>query len=131
MSIFLRWLAAFLLLAATLNPTEANYLRWASLHWQDEMPLTVLMGLLLCVGYMIALNATLNAIGGFGMAMVGAIFACTVWVLADRGLLSLQDGDVRMWLGLAALSAVFAAGLSWGVIRQRLTGQDMMDEIDG
>lgn len=128
MGIFMRWLAAFFLLAATLNPTGANYVVWASTHWRDQLPLTVLLGLLLLVGYAIALSATLNSIGTFGMVVIAAIFGCTVWVLEDWGLLSLSNGDVRMWLGLAALSVVFAAGLSWSLIKQRLTGQATFDD---
>lgn len=128
MGIFMRWLAAFLLLAATLNPTGANYVVWASENWRDQLPLTVLLGLLLLVGYAIALSATLNSIGTFGMGVIAAIFGCTVWVLEDWGLLSLTNGDVRMWLGLAALSVVFAAGLSWSLIKQRLTGQATYDD---
>jgi|APEBP8051072433_1049376.scaffolds.fasta_scaffold08047_2 hypothetical protein len=130
MGIFMRWLAAFLLLAATLNPTGANYVAWAGAHWHDQLPLTVLMGLLLLVGYAIAISATLNSIGSFGMVVIAAIFGCTVWVLEDWGMLSLSNGDVRMWLGIAALSVVFAAGLSWGLIKQRLTGQATVDDID-
>lgn len=130
MGLFTRWLAAFALLAATLNPTQANYLAWASVHWRDQLPLTVLLGLLLLVGYVLALNAAMQALGGFGMAVLAAIFGCTVWVLEDWGLLSLSGGDVRMWLGLAALSVVLATGLSWGLIRQRLAGQGPVEDFD-
>lgn len=130
MGIFLRWVAAFALLALTYNPTEVNYLSWAMTHYADQLPVTVLMGLILSVGYMIALNATLNSIGAFGMLMIGAIFGCTVWVLADWGILTLGNDDLTMWLGIGALSVVFGTGLSWSLIKQRLTGQATIDEIE-
>ena len=37
MGFLLRWLAAFVLLAATYNPTEWSYVRWAMANWQEEM----------------------------------------------------------------------------------------------
>ena len=130
MGIFLRWLAAFVLLAATFNPTPWNYIRWSEGHYDDQLPVTVLMGLFLALGYIIALSATLNSIGVFGMVMIGAIFGCTIWVLVDWGVLELANTDLTMWLGIVALSLILGAGLSWSNIKQRLTGQGTVDEIE-
>ena len=47
MGIFLRWLGAFVLLSATFNPTDINFIRWAEANWSSQMPLTTLLGLLL------------------------------------------------------------------------------------
>ena len=49
----LRWAVAFGLLAATFNPTEWNYTRWAQMNFSDQMPLAVFLGLLLAVGYIV------------------------------------------------------------------------------
>ena len=53
MGILLRWLGAFLLLAATFNPTQWNFVRWAEANWQTQMPLTVLFGLILAIGIVV------------------------------------------------------------------------------
>ena len=129
MGFILRWLAAFVLLAATFNPTEFNYLRWASTHLSDQMPLMVLLGLLLAAGYIIYLRATLRSIGAFGMVMVMAIVGALLWVLYDFGLLALRDTSQLVWLGLAALSFVLGIGLSWSHVRRRLAGQSDMDDV--
>ena len=50
MSFVLRWLFAFLLLAATYNPTQWNYLRWVQTGWTEQMPLAVLAGATTAVG---------------------------------------------------------------------------------
>ena len=76
----LRWGVAFALLAATFNPTEWNYTRWVSQNFYDQMPLAVLMGLVLLVGYIIYLRATLRSIGTFGMGLVLAIVAALLWI---------------------------------------------------
>lgn len=126
----LRWLAAFTLLAATFNPTEWNYTNWVRLHYDDRMSLAVLLGLLLGVGYIIYLRATLRSIGGFGMGLVLAIVGAGLWVIHDMGWLVLRDTSQMVWLGLLALSLVLGIGLSWSHVRRRLSGQADMDDVD-
>ena len=130
MGFALRWLVAFVLLAATFNPTEWNYVRWASTHFNDQMPLAVLLGLLLLVGYIIYLRATLRSIGAFGMGLVLAIVAALLWVLYDFGWLSLENQSFNTWLGLLALSLVLGIGLNWSHVRRKLSGQADMDDVD-
>ncbi|MDT8856748.1 DUF6524 family protein [Paracoccaceae bacterium Fryx2] len=130
MGIFLRWLGAFVLLALTFNPTQLNFVRWAEANYATQLPLTVLLGLLLAVGYIIYLNATINSIGGFGMLLIAAIFGYTIWVLIDWGVLNLANTDLNLWLGILALSVVLGIGLSWSIVRQRLSGQASVDEIE-
>ena len=126
----LRWAVAFGLLAATFNPTEWNYARWAQMNFSDQMPLAVFLGLLLAVGYIIYLRATLRSIGGFGMGLVMAVAAALLWVLYDYGLLTFDNPTQNTWLGLAALSLVLGIGLSWSHVRRRLSGQADMDDVD-
>lgn len=130
MGIILRWLGAFILLSATYNPTQINFTRWAEAHWSTQMPLTLLLGLLLGVGYMIYIGATLRSIGAFGILLVGAIVAALVWVLIDYQILTLQNPSLNLWLGIFALSVVLGIGLSWSIIRQRLSGQATVDEVE-
>ena len=129
MGIILRWLGAFVLLSATYNPTQFNFTRWAEANWQSQMPLTLLLGLLLGVGYMIYIGATLRSIGTVGILLVAAIVAALVWVLIDYQILTLQNPSLNLWLGIFALSVVLGIGLSWSIIRQRLSGQATVDEV--
>jgi hypothetical protein len=94
------------------------------------LSLVVLIGLLLGVGYIIFLRATLRSIGLFGMVLIVAVFAALVWVLYDFGLLRLEDPGVMAWLGILALSLVLGLGLSWSIIRRRMSGQADVDDID-
>lgn len=130
MSIFLRWLFAFVLLSVSYNPTEWNYVRWAQANYQTQLSVTVLAGLILAIGYIIYLRATLRSIGGFGMFLVLAVVAALLWVLYDLGVLSLDNRNLNTWLGIFALSAVLGIGLSWSIVRKRLSGQYDMDDVD-
>lgn len=130
MGFFARWVAAFGLLALTFNPTEWNYLTWAQANAGAQMPMAVLLGLLLMVGYTIYLRATLRSIGAFGMIMVLAIVGSAIWVLKDNGILSFEDPTLNIWIALLALSLVLGIGLSWSHVRRRLSGQADMDDVD-
>jgi hypothetical protein len=130
MGMFLRWLFAFLLLAATYNPTQWNYVRWAAANYDTRLSIAVLLGLLLLIAYIIYTRATIRSIGGFGMTLVIALVASVLWVLHDLGLLSLDNQDENIWLGILALSAVLGIGLSWSHVRRHLSGQADMDDLD-
>jgi len=130
MGFILRWAFAFILLAATFNPTQWNYVRWSVENFSTQLSLTVLFGLILLVGYIIYLRATLNSIGVFGMALVVAVVAALLWVLYDMGWLSLENATTNTWIGLFALSVVLGIGLSWSIVRRAMTGQLDVDDND-
>lgn len=128
--IAIRWLIAFALLTATYNPTPYNWVRWSLQNMSEQLPLIVLSGLILLIGYIIFMRATLRSIGPFGMALVLALVAALLWVLYDFGWLSLENEAANLWLGLIALSFVLGIGLSWSHIRRAISGQADMDDVD-
>ena len=130
MGFLLRWAVAFGLLAATFNPTRWNYTRWAVDNFDKQMPLVVLLGLLLLIGYIIFLRATLHSIGALGMGLVTAVVAALLWVLYDYGLLSLDNSSMNVWIGILALSVVLGVGLSWSFVRRSLSGQVDINDSD-
>ena len=130
MGFILRWLTALALLAATYNPTDYNYVKWVLGRGEGSISLMVLAGLLLLIGYIIYLRATLRSIGGFGMILVLALVGALLWVLYDFGLLALDNAGLNVWLGLFALSLVLGVGLSWSHVRRALSGQSDVDDID-
>ncbi|MFK7868536.1 MAG: DUF6524 family protein [Roseobacter sp.] len=130
MSFLTRWAFAFLLVAATFNPTQFNYLRWVFAHGAQNLSVAVLIGLVLAVGYIIYLRATLRSIGTGGMMLVLALIGALVWVLYDFGLLRLENQGVTVWLAVVSLSLVLGVGLSWSHIRRALSGQSDVDDID-
>lgn len=130
MGVFLRWLFAFLLLMLTYNPTDWNYVRWALKNYEQFLSMTVLLGLVLVIGYIIYLRATIRSIGAFGMLLVLAVIGALLWVLYDLGLLDLENTDINVWLGIFALSVVLGIGLSWSHVRRALSGQSDVDDVD-
>lgn len=129
MGFLVRWAIAFFLIAATYNPTQWNYVQWAVANFSENLPLVTLFGLLLAVGYIIYLRATLRSIGVFGMGLVLAILAALAWVLYDLGWLHILNAAVNLWLGNIAASLVLGIGLSWSHIRRAISGQSDMDDV--
>ena len=130
MGFVIRWVFAFLLLVASYNPTDWNYVRWSMANYQTNLSLTVLFGLVLLVGYIIYLRATLRSIGLFGMILILAVVGTLIWVLFDQGVISLANPTVNTWISIFALSVVLAVGLSWSIVRRKLSGQADVDDVD-
>ena len=131
MGILLRWLGAFLLISAIFNPTSWNYVTWARAEWDRQMPLIVFLGLILAVAAMVYVVATMRSIGLVGALVIAAIFAAGLWVLTDWRLLGLDNSALNTWLAILALSLILGIGMSWSILRQRLSGQQTTDEVDG
>ena len=130
MGFIIRWVFALVLLAATYNPTEWNFVRWSMAHYDTQLPMTVLFGLILLVGYIIYLRATLRSIGLFGMLLILAVVGTLLWVLYDSGVISLDNPTINTWIAIFALSVVLAVGLSWSIVRRKLSGQADVDDVD-
>ncbi|MFC4669942.1 DUF6524 family protein [Seohaeicola nanhaiensis] len=130
MGFLLRWLFAFLLLAATYNPTDYNFVSWAMAGSDRQWSVVVLSGLVLLIGYIIYLRATLRSIGPFGVLLILAVVAAILWVLYDFGMLTLEDRSLNIWLGILALSLVLGIGMGWSHVRRMISGQSDMDDVD-
>ncbi|MFT5648953.1 MAG: hypothetical protein ACJAXK_003054 [Yoonia sp.] len=130
MGFLIRWAFAFLLLAATYNPTQWNFVRWTMANYQETLSVTVLIGLVLVIGYIIYLRATLRSIGLFGMLLVLAVAGTLLWVLFDQGIIDLTNPTINTWLGIVVMSLVLAIGLSWSIVRRKISGQTDVDDVD-
>lgn len=126
----LRWFFAFILLAATYNPTQWSYLRWVQTSGAENLSIAVLCGLLLVIGYIIYLRATMRSIGVIGMVLVLAVTSALLWVVYDLGWMNFEDPTFNTWIALFVLSFVLGIGLSWSHVRRRLSGQADMDDVD-
>lgn len=130
MGFVIRWACAFVLLAATYNPTQWNFYRWAMTGWDAQLPLTILFALVLLIGYIIYLRATLRSIGMFGLLLVLAVIATVVWVLYDYEIIRLESRAIQTWLAITLLSFALAVGLGWSIVRRRISGQADVDDVD-
>ncbi len=128
---FLRWIAALVLVLLTFNPTEYSFFAWVRDLSTEDLPLKVLGGVVLLIGYVVFVRATLNSIGGLGLILTALLFGSLVWVLIYYGLLDAGSTQIMTWVGLIVLASILAVGVSWSHVRRRLSGQYDTDEIEG
>jgi hypothetical protein len=130
MGYLLRILGALALVLLTYNPTGLSYVTWARDAWADSAPFVALAGLILLIGYLIYVRATIRSIGGFGIALVGALVAVLVWIMVDMGWMAANDQTALTWAGLIGVALILGIGLSWSLIRRRLSGQADTDDVE-
>ena len=117
-----RFAFALLVCGATYNPTRYCYYAWArSTGWQWR-PLTVFVGVVLLIGWVICLRITLRSIGGLGLLLANAFFAALFWLLADWGWLPIDSVAAISWIGLVVVAGILAAGMSWSRVRRPRSG---------
>ena len=104
MLFLVRWGFAFLLIAATFNPSPWNFVVWVRQYSAQELPLTVLFSLVLVISYLIYLRATFLSIGWLGVCLGAALFGCIVWLFVDLKWLSLDSTSLMGYLALLLLS---------------------------
>ncbi|MBT5031194.1 MAG: hypothetical protein HOM55_02740 [Proteobacteria bacterium] len=130
---FWRWLFAFLLVGLTYNPTEYSLYHWLSdalPNYSAITPVMAVSALLLLIGWVIYLRATVRSLGMVGTTLAVALVAALVWWAFDVGWLESGDSQILTWVGIVFISLVLGAGMSWSHIRRRLSGQLDVDDHD-
>src|SRR5262245_18381582 len=108
---FSRWLGAMILVLGTYNPTPYSYVRWLLLTPSDQLPLKLLVGLLIIIGFVVYIRAPLEALGRSGLVLAALFAAAIIWWLGDIGVLSLDpDHPVLVWVWLVAIATIIAIG---------------------
>ena len=125
-----RLIAALVLVFATYNPSGYSYYHWFEHSLSDFNPLVALAGVVLLIGWVMFIRATLRSLGALGIILAVAFFGSLLWLVIDWGWVAPDNIDVISYIILALLAAVLATGVSWSHIRRRLTGQIDVDEID-
>ncbi len=131
----LRIIAAATLVIATYNPLEP----YSFFHWAiepaltDYTQLTVLHGFIavvLLIAWVVFLNAMINSLGVIGTLLAIAFFGMLIWLIMDQGWLNMENPDTLTWLIIAGVSGVLGTGMSWSLVRRRISGQLDVDETD-
>ncbi len=122
--------ASILVVLLTYNPSGYSYVDWVrGGAFENDMAMVVLAGLVLVVAYVVLARATLFSIGVAGVALVAALIAALVWVLVEYNILSLTEPGVIDWIVLIGLGFILGIGLSWAIVRRRLSGQVYVDDV--
>ncbi len=128
--LFLRIGFALVLVFATFNPSGYSYYHWATNLGEGSLPLLILAGVVLLIGWVIFLRATLRSLGPIGIILTVALFGCLVWLAVDLNWLNMQSQPF-IYIVLVVCAIILGIGMSWSHIRRRFSGQADMDDVDG
>jgi hypothetical protein len=129
-SFMIRLVVALVLVFATYNPSGYSWYHWFIEAEEKIDPLITLAAIVLVIGWVIYLRATIRSLGVIGTSLAVALFGTIVWALIKYQILALDDPTVLTYIILLILSIVMAIGLSWSHVRRRLSGQVDVDETD-
>jgi hypothetical protein len=126
----------FVLVYGTWNPSGQSFYHWAIAPFFAGTPaigpVKVLVALLLLAGWVLVLQATWRSLGLGGGILIACIFGALIWLLiAKGGIFQPHSATAFSYLGLVALSLLLAIGMSWAIVRRKLTGQVEVDTQRG
>lgn len=124
-----RWALCVVLVLVTFNPSGLSYYAWV-FGGEGSLALKALAGIVLLIVYVFIVHATWESLGPIGVILSIAFFAAVIWVLVDFGLLSLDSGSLITWLILVIVATILAVGMSFSLVRRRVTGQIDVDDVD-
>ena len=121
--VIVRIALAIALVLATYNPSGHSFY-----HWLSEPPAGItaikgLLGVVLLIGWAVSLRTVHVALGALGVILGVALRAALAWVFVEQRWLDLNTPSAVAWLALLILGTVLGLGLSWSLIRARITGQ--------
>jgi hypothetical protein len=118
------------LVLLTFNPSGYSYVHLLVEGFPKITPVEAVCGILLLIGWIVFLGATLKSIGLLGMVLATAFCAALIWLLVSWGWLSLQNTHVLTWIGLTVLALILSFGMAWSHLYRRWTGQATVDEVN-
>lgn len=124
-----RFIAALMLVFATYNPEGYSYFHWGIMEYQSITALKAFVGVVLLIGWVIFIRATVNSLGVIGLVLAIAFFGTLLWIIVDWGWVPLDSVKLLSYIVLVMASAILATGMSWSFIRRRMSGQ--YDIVDG
>lgn len=129
-SFIVRFIFAVVVVFSTYNPEGVSYYHWI----QEEFPsITVakaLIGVILLIGWVILIRATMGSLGAIGILLAVAFFGLLIWLIVDVIGLDTQSFRVVSYIVQIMIASVLSIGVSWSHIRRRISGQVDTDEVE-
>jgi hypothetical protein len=127
--IFLRMLVGICLVLVSFNPSGRSYHHWAMQDLHAFSPAKAVVGAILICLWVLFVRAALQSLGLLGLALSALVVASLVWLFASWGWFEPARPSVLAWVVLVALGGVLGFGLSWSLLRRKITGQVDVDEL--
>jgi uncharacterized protein DUF6524 len=127
LGVVLRLIGAVGVVLLTYNPAGYSFYHWALRDLANITALKAFAGTLLLVAWVICVRAAFVSLGAIGLVLSALVLGTMAWVLADYGILYPEQPSLISWLSLIAIGIILGLGLSWSLLRARVTGQVEVD----
>jgi hypothetical protein len=125
-----RLLASLVLVLATYNPTGMSFVGWVAGNFPHIQPIQAVVGVVLLAVWIFFAHATWRSLGTLGVALGLAFFAAVIWLVSSWGWLHSPSHSALIWIVLIFIACILTLGLSWALIRVRVSGQAVVEEVD-
>lgn len=127
LGVLVRLVGALGVVLLTYNPTGNSFYHWALRDLAHITAVKAFAGALLLVGWIICIRAAFVSLGRLGVVLSALVLGTLVWVLTDYGFLDPDRPSLLSWVALIAIGIILGIGLSWSLVRARVTGQVEVD----
>jgi hypothetical protein len=124
-----RFLASLLLVFATYNPSGYSYTSWVGGNFPHVQPVQAVIGLALLGLWIFFIHATWRSLGTLGVSLGLAFFAAVIWLISSWGWVSTSSHAGMLWIALIIIACMLTLGLCWALIRVRVSGQAVVEEV--
>jgi len=122
-AILVRMLAVAFLIGSAYNPSGYSYYHWILDGPGGLWAVKTLLGLGILIGFIFCVAATARSLGLLFSVPLAIVIGAAIWVLVHFGLIDLSDGTQRILTFEIALIVLLGTGVSFSLIRYRLSGQ--------
>lgn len=127
--VLLRMLVGIVLVLVTFNPSGRSFHHWAMQDLHAFTPAKAVAGAVLLCLWVLFVRAAMQSLGKLGVALSVLVVAAVIWLFSSWGWFDPSRPKVLAWVVLVALGGVLGFGLSWSILRRKITGQVDVDEL--
>ena len=125
--VFMRLVGAIAVVLLTYNPAGYSFYHWAVRDFAAITAVKAFAGALLLVGWIVCIRTAFDALGAIGLVLSALVLGTLVWMLQDYGIINPDNPSLLSWITLIVIGIIFGIGLSWSLLRERVTGQVEVD----
>jgi hypothetical protein len=107
-----------------------SFVSWVAGNFPHIQPIQAVVGLVLLAVWIFFAHATWRSLGTLGVALGLAFFAAVIWLISSWGWLNSSSHAALIWIALFFIACMLTIGLCWGLIRARVSGQAVIEEVD-
>jgi Family of unknown function (DUF6524) len=129
-SFIIRFIFSIVIVFASYNAEGYSYYNWAVAELPNFTVLKAFAGVVLLIGWIILIRATLGSLGIIGIVLAIAFFGLLIWLIFDVFGLATDNLRVITYIVEIMIASVLSIGVSWSHVRRRISGQVDTDELD-